>query len=193
MTLRPVPAGALLRPAPARADWSASRLGRFLDRVGVERGRPFADYEEAWAWSVDDLDGFWRELWNEFDLISHAPWSEALAPGQSMPGTRWFAGARLNYAEHVLRGVGSHRDGPLLLGRSQTRADRDVSSAEFVAEVGRIQEGLRQAGIVAGDRVVGYLPNLPETVAAYVAVAGLGAIWCSVPPEMGTRDRKSVV
>lgn len=188
MTLRPVPAGALLRPAPARADWSASRLGRFLDRVGVERGRPFADYEEAWAWSVDDLDGFWRELWNEFDLISHAPWSEALAPGQSMPGTRWFAGARLNYAEHVLRGVGSHRDGPLLLGRSQTRADRDVSSAEFVAEVGRIQEGLRQAGIVAGDRVVGYLPNLPETVAAYVAVAGLGAIWCSVPPEMGTRS-----
>lgn len=188
MSLRPVRAGELLRPAPPRTAWNDSRMGRFLERIGAERARSFADYEEAWQWSVDDLDGFWRELWREFDLISHAPWERALEPGQTMPGVRWFEGARLNYAEHVLRGAAQHLDGPLLFGRSQTRADRDVSAAEFRAEVGRIQAGLRRLGVGEGDRVVGYLPNLPETVAAYTAVAGLGAIWCSVPPEMGTRS-----
>lgn len=188
MSLRPVSAGELLRPAAPRTAWADSRIGRFLERVGAEQGRSFADYEQAWQFSVDDLDGFWREVWREFDLISHAPWERALEPGQSMPGVRWFEGARLNYAEHILRGAALHGDGPLLLGRSQTRPDRDVTGPEFRAEVGRIQAGLRRLGIGAGDRVVGYLPNLPETVASYIAVAGLGAIWCSVPPEMGTRS-----
>jgi acetoacetyl-CoA synthetase len=188
VSLRPVAAGTLLRPAPDRAAWGGSRMGRLLERIGRERGIHFDDYEAAWRWSVDHLDDFWREVWREFDVVSHAPWERAINPGQAMPAVRWFAGARLNYVEHVLRGAAEHGDGALLLGRSQTRPDRDLTATEFTAEVGRIQAGLRRAGVVAGDRVVGYLPNLPETVAAYVAVAGLGAIWCSVPPEMGTRS-----
>ncbi|CAN5147931.1 acetoacetate--CoA ligase [soil metagenome] len=189
MSLRAAAAGELLRAAPPRSDWSRSRMGRFLERIELERGLAFHDYEDAWRWSVDDLDGFWREIWREFDVISHAPWERAIAPDEGMPGATWFAGARLNYAEHILRGIhAAERIGPLLLGRSQTRPDRNLTSNEFAAEVGRIQSGMRRAGITAGDRVVGYLPNLPETVAAYIAAAGLGAIWCSVPPEMGIRS-----
>lgn len=189
MSLRAVAAGELLRPAPPRSAWDGSRMGRFLERIERERGLVFGDYEDAWRWSVDDLDGFWQEIWREFDVISHAPWKRAIEPGEGMPGATWFAGARLNYAEHILRGVhAAERIGPLLLGRSQTRPDRNLTSNEFAAEVGRIQSGMRRAGITAGDRVVGYLPNLPETVAAYIAAAGLGAIWCSVPPEMGIRS-----
>lgn len=188
MSLRSVPAGELLRAAPARSDWGAFRLGRFLERIERERELRFDDHEAAWRWSVDDLDGLWREIWREFDVISHAPWNVALVSDATMPGARWFPGARINYAEHLLRGAVEHTAGPLLLGRSQTRPDRDLTAAEFVAEVGRIQAGLRRLGIGEGDRVVGYLPNLPETVATYAAVAGLGAIWCSVPPEMGTRS-----
>ncbi len=188
MTMRSVPSGELLRPAPSRSRWHEFRMGRFLERIERERGLRFEDYEDAWRWSVDDLDGFWREIWREFELRSHAPWTVALDPASSMPRAAWFPGARLNYAEHLLRGVAEHGDGPVLLARSQTRPDRDVTAAEFADEVGRIQAGLRRLGVGEGDRVVGYLPNLPETVAAYAAAAGLGAIWCSVPPEMGTRS-----
>lgn len=191
MSLRTIAAGELLRAAPARSAWGESRMGRFLERIAQERGLAFDDYEDAWRWSVERLDDFWQEIWREFEVISHAPWHDALGEHERMPGTHWFAGARLNYAEHILRGVAAHAaegQGPLLLGRSQTRPDRELSSAEFIAEVGRIQAGMRRLGITAGDRVVGYLPNLPETVAAYVATAGLGAVWCAVPPEMGIRS-----
>lgn len=202
MSLRSVPAGELLRPAASRSEWHESRMGRFLESTEREHGVRFDDYEDAWQWSVDNLDSFWREIWREFDVISHAPWQRALGADPShsvMPGARWFEGARINYAEHVLRGAAKHAEAraaspsddlavPLLLGRSQTRPNRDLTAAELSTEVARIQAGLRRAGIAEGDRVVGYLPNIPETVATYIAVAGLGAIWCSVPPEMGTQS-----
>jgi acetoacetyl-CoA synthetase len=202
MSLRSVAAGELLRPAPPRSAWHESRMGRFLELVEREHRVRFETYEDAWQWSVDNLDSFWRDVWREFDVISHAPWQHALdqsAGADAMPGARWFEGARINYAEHVMRGAAEHAaaagagagagtSAPLVLGRSQTRPNRDLTAAEFSTEVARIQAGLRRAGVTGGDRVVGYLPNIPETVATYVAVAGLGAIWCSVPPEMGTQS-----
>lgn len=171
-------------------------MGRFLEHIEREYGVQFDTYEDAWQWSVDNLDSFWRDIWREFDVISHAPWQRAIdqsAGVNAMPGARWFEGARINYAEHVMRGAAEHATAhsgtaPLLLGRSQTRANRDLTAEEFSTEVARIQWGLRRAGITVGDRVVGYLPNIPETIATYIAVAGLGAIWCSVPPEMGTQS-----
>ena len=91
-------------PSDAR---ERTRLGRYMDRLAAERGLSFAGYEDLWRWSVDDLDGFWRSVWDHFGLRSATPVSEALpADGRAMPGARWFPGVTLNYAEHALRGPG---------------------------------------------------------------------------------------
>src|SRR5437667_1959779 len=97
-----------------------TRIGAYLRWLAAERGLSFADYAELWAWSVDDLAGFWGSVWEYFDIRAAAP-PEDVLPDRRMPGTRWFPGARLNYAEHVLRAPGLADDDPVVLGYSQTR------------------------------------------------------------------------
>jgi acetoacetyl-CoA synthetase len=184
--------GALLRPAVAKSAWSQSRMGRFLTRIEQETGQVFDDYEEAWQWSVDNLEDFWARIWVEFEIITHEPYSAVLAPvaaGETaMPGAQWFPGARLNFAEHIVRALRQQGDGIVLTSRSQTNGSAEWSGNRLVQEISAIQSGLKAQGIGVKDRVVGYLPNIPETVAAYIATASLGAIWCSVPPEMGPQS-----
>lgn len=179
--------GRLLRAAPARDAWGASRMGRFLAAVEERHGISFADYEDAWAWSVAHPDDFWREVWREFDVRSEDPPGEVLG-SRAMPGAEWFPGVRLSYADHVYRALAARGDAPALIARSQTRGSDEWSAARLLDEVARLQTGMRRAGIGVGDRVVAYLPNLPETVAAYLAAAGLGAVFASVPPEMGVQS-----
>ena len=176
--------GALLRPAPARADWSHTQMGRFLEAVESRHGVRFDDYDQAWAWSVANLEDFWAEVWAWFDVIAHSPYERVLG-STDMPGADWFPGATLNFAEHVVRALRERADAPILLGRSQTTGSTEWSGQRLLDEIAAIRTGLIRSGIRAGDRVVGYLPNIPETVAAYLACASLGALWCSVPPEMG--------
>lgn len=171
-------------PADAR---TATRLGRFLGEVEERTGRRFDDYEDAWAWSVENLEDFWRTIWEHFGIRSSQPFGHVLAD-ETMPGARWFEGARLNYAELILDSLRARGDETVLLARSQTTGSRDVSARELLALVGAIQEGLRAEGVGVGDRVAGYLPNTPEAVAGMLATAALGATWCCVPPEMGPRS-----
>ncbi|MGH3652987.1 acetoacetate--CoA ligase [Glutamicibacter sp.] len=178
--------GALLRPAPARDTWSDSQMGRFLEKIEAKTGRHFADYEDAWAWSVQNLEDFWGEVWDHFEVISHAPYTSVLAE-RTMPGAQWFVGARINFTEHVLRSLARHPDDAMVKSRSQTNGSIDWTGARLTEEIERIQQGLIRHGIKSGDRVAGYLPNIPQTMAAYFAVIGLGAIWCCVPPEMGVK------
>ena len=160
-----------------------SRLGRFLTTVEERTGRRFDTYEDAWRWSVESLEEFWAAVWEFGGIAAHRPY-ETVLERRTMPGARWFSGATLNYAEHALRRPpGEVR----IRARGQTAPPRDLTGAELSTMVGRIQDGLRRAGVGRGDCVVGYLPNVPEAVAAHLAAAGLGAIWCSVPPEMGPR------
>ncbi len=174
----------LWSPDPAAAE--RSRLGRYLAWLAAERGRHFAvdDYPGLWQWSVEDLDGFWRSLWDHFRLESTAPPTVALADA-SMPGTRWFPGVELNYAAHALR---AEPNGPALVGLSQSRARVELSMAELRDQVGRCRAGLARLGVGRGDRVAAYLPNIPETVVALLATASLGAVWSSCAPEFGTRS-----
>jgi acetoacetyl-CoA synthetase len=178
-----VEVGTLLWEPPADAR-SRTRMGRYLDRMAAEHGLDLHDQEAAWRWSVNDLEGFWASIVAEFDVRFHTP-AAAVLEDRSMPGTAWFPGATLNYAEHALR---RRDDGPAVIARSQTRAEVTLSWAELADQVARARAGLERLGVGRGDRVVGYLPNVPETLIAFLACASLGAVWSSCAPEFGVRS-----
>jgi len=159
-------------------------MGRFLERIAAREGITFATFEDAWQWSIDNLETFWADVIDEFDVITHSPYERILA-SREMPGAEWLPGATLNYAENAVSALRARGDNRSLIARSQTNGAREWSANRLVEEVRRVQAGLRRAGVGVGDRVVAYLPNLPETVAVYLATASLGAIFCSIPPEMG--------
>src|SRR5436309_8815281 len=125
-------------PAGAR---ERSRVGDFQSWLARERGRQFEGYADLWAWSTDDLPGFWRAIWDHFEVIAHRPPTDTL-PDARMPGARWFPGATLNYAEHVLRAPGLDADDPVVLGYSQTRAPVTLTVAELREGVRRARAGL---------------------------------------------------
>jgi acetoacetyl-CoA synthetase len=183
-TTRRAPQGTLLRAAPSRDQWAASEMGRFLEHIEQKTGRRFGSYDDAWQWSVNNLEEFWAEVWEYFGIIAHTPYAQVLT-AQTMPDADWFPGATLNYTEHIVRSLRQRSGEIMLKSRSQTNGSTDWTGARLLEEIGRIQHGLRRLGITRGDRVAGYLPNIPQTLAAYLATASLGAIWCSVPPEMG--------
>jgi acetoacetyl-CoA synthetase len=164
-----------------------SRMGRFLTWLRAERGVEAAGYAELWQWSVTDLAGFWRAVWDYFDVIAHTE-PTATLPDATMPGARWFPGATLNYAEHVLRMPGLADDEPVVLAYSQTREPVTLTARQLRDQVRRVAAGLRRLGVGAGDRVAAYAPNIPETYVLMLATASLGAVFSSCAPEFGARS-----
>jgi acetoacetyl-CoA synthetase len=169
-----------------------SRIGHYLGWLASNRGLEFADYDALWRWSVDDLAGFWGSLWEYFEVRATGWTGEVLAKsgatGTGMPGARWFPGATLNYAEHVLRMPGVAADHVAVLAYSQTRPPSTLTAAELREQVRRVRAGLRRLGVERGDRVVAYLPNIPEALVLMLAAASLGATFSSCAPEFGTRS-----
>ena len=169
-----------------------SRLGHYLRWLEEHRGLTFADYEALWGWSVTDLDAFWTTIWEHFEVGPPVTASSTPAPApalaeRSMPGARWFPGATLNYAAHLLREAGDDED-VAVVARSQTRGPVDLTAGELRRQVAACRAGLARLGVGRGDRVVAYLPNIPETLVAFLATASLGAVWASCAPEFGTRS-----
>src|SRR5690242_3235438 len=164
-----------------------SRIGDFLDWLDRDRGLTFGGYPELWEWSTTDLAGFWRAVWDYFEVRAYRPPTDVL-PDARMPGARWFPGATLNYAEHVLRMPGLADDDPVVLGYSQTRGPVTLTVAQVREQVRRVRAGLVRLGVCTGDRVAAYLPNIPETFVLMLATAALGAIFSSCAPEFGTRS-----
>ncbi len=160
-----------------------SRVGAFL------RGLPrdFAGYPELWAWSTTDLVGFWQAVWDHFAIMAAQP-PGAVLDAATMPGARWFPGARLNYAEHVLRAPGLALSDPVVFGHSQTRPPTTLTVAQLREQVRRVRAGLCRLGVGKGDRVAAYAPNIPETLVLMLASASLGAVFSSCAPEFGTRS-----
>ncbi len=173
--------------SPASDARSTTRIGAYLDWLERERGRRFDDYDELLNWSVTDLAGFWSSVWDHFGVTSESDPGPALAD-DAMPGARWFPTARLNWAEHCLRLAGRDGDDTVLVARSQTRERITLTADELRADVARVRAGLVRLGIGPGDRVAGYLPNVPEAVVALLATASLGAVWTSCAPEFGVRS-----
>ena len=168
----------LWAPSPERVE--RANLTRYLGWLRDRRGLGFGSYAELWRWSVDDLDGFWTSIWEFFEVGGPTP-SPALAE-RRMPGARWFPGAALNHAELSLR---RHDDHPALLYGNEAGELGTIGYAELGRRVAAAAAGLRRLGVAKGDRVVAYLPNVPETVVAMLAVASVGAIWSSCAPEFG--------
>jgi len=168
--------GDLLWEPPAEL-LEGSKMARFM------RARGFSTYDELWRWSVDDLEGFWRAIWDEFGVEGGS--YERVLGSREMPGAEWFPGARLNYAEHILRGKDDAA--VAIVHRSEIRPTAEVTWGELREQVERCAAGLRALGVGEGDRVVAYLPNIPETIVAFLATASLGAIWSSAAPEFGPR------
>jgi acetoacetyl-CoA synthetase len=171
-----------------------SEMGRFLDWLARERGVALDDYDALFRWSVDALEDFWAAVWDYFEVRAHTPYTRVLST-REMPGARWFEGATLNYAEHMV-GRPEDTDRVAIVAHSQTRAPFELTFGELRDQVARARAGLQRLGVGPGDRVVAYLPNIPETLVAFLATASLGAVWAACAPEFGARaviDRFGIV
>src|SRR5947209_6481215 len=173
----------LWTPSPVRIE--RATLTRYQDWLATERDLRFEDYAGLWQWSVDDLPGFWSSIAEFFEVRFEEPASTVLGKGE-MPGAEWFPGSRLSYAEHIFRGKD---DDAVALGfASESRSVDQWTWGQLRAETARIADGLRNLEVEPGDRVAAYLPNIPETVAAFMACASIGAVWSSAAPEFGARS-----
>jgi acetoacetyl-CoA synthetase len=169
------------------SDWrETTELGRFMDWLRDHGRGDFGTYEELHRFSVTDLEGFWGGLWDFYGIRAAKPYERVLAD-RTMPGAKWFPGAQLNYAEHLV-GTDQDLDQVAVVARSQTRPPRELTFGELRELAGRIRAGLQRLGVQRGDRVAAYLPNIPETLAAFIATASLGAIWAACAPEFGARS-----
>jgi len=155
---------------------------RWLDR---EHGLAFSGYNEMWDWSSTELEAFWASIWRFFDVRASRPYETVLA-GRQMPGAEWFSGAELNYAEHCFRHRPENRKGVAIIQESELRGLAQWTNAELRDRTAAIAGGLTALGVEAGDRVAAYMPNLPETIAAFLACASIGAIWSSCSPDFGS-------
>ena len=164
-----------------------TRVGAYLRWLEDAHGLRFDSYDALLRWSLDEPGGFWTSVWDHFGVRSSAERGPALADA-SMPGATWFPGARLNWAEHCLRLEDRAGDDVVVIGRSQTRDRTTLTVDELRDGVARARAGLQRLGIGRGDRVAGYLPNVPEAAIALLATASLGALWSSCAPEFGTRS-----
>jgi len=167
---------------PGAEQIKETRLASFMEYLKMQQGKVLDDYASLWQWSVDELEAFWKIVWDFFDIQADGD-PEVVLAGASMPGAKWFPNVRLNYAEHVFRNADASR--PALLARGEGVAPREVSWKQLQEDTASLATYLRTLGVQPGDRVVSYMPNLPETVVAFLACASLGAIWSSCSPEMG--------
>ncbi|MGB8327633.1 MAG: acetoacetate--CoA ligase [Steroidobacteraceae bacterium] len=167
---------------PSSERIAAANVTRFIQCVNARLGRRLAGQAQLYDWSVAHPAEFWSELARFADV--RARWGSApvLQDAERMPGARWFADTQLNFAENLLR---RRDDAPALVFGNERDARRTLTHAELYREVARVATGLKQCGVVAGDRVAGFLPNVPEAVIAMLAAASLGAVWSSCSPDFG--------
>jgi acetoacetyl-CoA synthetase len=178
---RPEP---LWTPSPAAI--AETEMARFMAAMGERRRAPFADYFELWRWSVDELEDFWAAIWERYGVRCSRGYERVLDT-REMPGARWFEGAELNYAENILL-RGREQDAIAVLHCSELRPLQELTWGELSEQVAELAAGLRSLGVGKGDRVCAYMPNIPETLVALLAVASIGAIWSCAAPEFGPRS-----
>jgi acetoacetyl-CoA synthetase len=173
----------LWRPSEERVE--RAWLTRYQRWLQSNRGLQFEDYDELWRWSVDDLDAFWSSIVEFLDVRFEEP-PRAVLGSRTMPGAEWFPGARVSYPEHIFRGK---PDGEVAIRHaSELRPLGEWTWGRLRAETASVAAGLRSLGVGPGDRVAAYMPNIPETLASFLACASIGAVWSSAAPEFGARS-----
>jgi acetoacetyl-CoA synthetase len=161
-----------------------ARISDYMKWLKAEKDLAFEDYNDLWEWSVTDLEGFWASVWEYCGVEASEPYETVLGM-REMPGTEWFPGAELNYAEHVLKNAEGRLDEPALLHQSEVRPLDEVGWGELRDKTAALAAGLRAMGVERGDRVAAYLPNIPEAVVGLLACASIGAVWSSCSPDFG--------
>jgi acetoacetyl-CoA synthetase len=174
----------LWQPSPERI--AQANLTAFAASVTAKHGGALPDYSALYRWSVDHAEAFWREVWNDAGVIGDSG-ARTLVDGDRMPGAHFFPDARLNYAENLLKGRAELRADDALVFWGEDKVKRRLSNAELLSEVSRVTQALHAAGVRRGDRVAGYLPNMPETIIAMLATASMGATWSSASPDFGVQ------
>ena len=170
---------------PSEERVASAAITRYREWLNETRGLGLEGYHDLWQWSVDELEDFWASIWEFFDVQASRPYERVLAR-REMPGAEWFPGARLSYSEHIFRG---RADADVAIRHaSELRPLAEWTWGELQARAGAVAAALREAGVVAGDRVAAYLPNIPETIAAFLGCASIGATWSSCAPEFGVRS-----
>lgn len=170
---------------PTEAFQHQSNLRMYLDWLYEQKKLLFKTYDEVWQWSVEHPADFWESVWQYFRIISHAPYREVLS-ADPMPHAKWFAGSTLNYAEHIFRSYTDEH--PAIIFQSETQPMMEISWASLRQQVAALSAYLRKAGVQKGDRVVAYLPNIPEATVAFLATCSIGAVWSSCSPDFGANS-----
>lgn len=168
--------------SPSAERIASAQITAFTNWLRSKRGLEFENYEALWCWSTSEPEAFWSAVWEHFGIVARKPYTRVRSK-HDMPDTRWFAGAELNFVDQVFR----HRalQSPALIYESEGGLTREMSWAELERQVAALAHTLRALGVVPGERVVGYLPNIPQTVIAFLAAASVGAIWSVCAPDMG--------
>ncbi|MFH2100157.1 MAG: AMP-binding protein, partial [Pseudomonadota bacterium] len=172
----------LWTPNPERA--RNTNMHRFKERINEKYGQDFSEYGPLWQWSVDHIPEFWAEMWDLAGVKTSEPYRAVVDDAQKMPGAKWFSGARMNFAENLLR---FRDDKPALVFVGEGREPVTLTHNELFAQVARMAEALKRARVKPLDRVVGFMPNLPQTIIAMLATTSLGAIWSSCSPDFGEK------
>ncbi len=161
-----------------------ANLTRFINTVNKQYGKKFTGYAELYDWSVNAIPDFWDAMWKFADIRTSKPYTSVVDDPARMPGAKWFAEAEINFAENLLR---YRDDRPAIIFKSESGEARRINYAELYSHAAKLSRALRAAGVEKGDRVVGFMPNMTETVIAMLAAASLGAVWSSCSPDFGIK------
>ncbi|HZW69167.1 MAG TPA: acetoacetate--CoA ligase [Pseudogracilibacillus sp.] len=168
---------------PSTSFQKSSRIVHYMNWLQQEKGVEISDYEALWDWSVNELDDFWGSIWDYFEVKGERGSDKVLSEAK-MPGAKWFPDATVNYTEEIFRN--RHLDTPAIMFKSETRELAAWSWDKLYGDVSAFAKGLRRLGVAKGDRVAAYLPNIPETIVAFLACASIGATWSVASPDFGS-------
>ena len=169
---------------PSEAQIKQTNMYRFMNVINQKFDQNFDDYASLYAWSIENIADFWESMWEFADVIASKPYDEVVDDVTRMPGAKWFSGARLNFAENLLR----YRDDRVaLIFKGEAQESIKMTYAELYDEVARLAQSLKGAGVKVGDRVVGFMPNMPASMIAMLAATSIGATWSSCSPDFGIK------
>ena len=161
-----------------------ANISAFKDEINSTFGLRLSTYPELYEWSVRNIPEFWEKVWHFTDIIHSQSYNSIVDDPSRMPGAKWFKGARLNFAENLLR---SRNNRPAIHFQGEGQTLRTLTHQELFYEVEKLAHALRNSGIQKGVRVAGFMPNMPETVIAMLATASIGAVWSSSSPDFGIK------
>ena len=169
---------------PKKENAERSQMNEFLNVIGKKYKQGIKDYYDFHQWSIENIADFWGEFWKYSGIKYSKDFEEVIDAPKKMPGAKWFSGARMNYAENLLQ----HRTSKTaIIFRGENGKERRISQKELFEEVHKIAEGLKKLGVKKGDRIAAFMPNIPETIIAMLAVSSIGAVWSSSSPDFGIK------